>query len=417
MFTNFFYGAFFRAVLLSAGTLIMGLVVPAMSADLDQYKWSVQYLIDNSQSVFGRPQVDLPRNNRSLAITRDRHFLYAGYLRGFNNEPGGTRAKYFAGKGELRKIDLTVEDYETATVAVLPEIPMPKALAIDDDGRVYVALGDQISIYDADLAHELDVIPTSSCEGVAVVRTGSGYVVYGAEREHKVLLRWEVSISGAGVIKAKQCGFDGGTGEITIPGAVSPRMVAVDSHGRIWITDLDGDQVFRLEPTGGDMKVMKLHAPLGIGFDGAKGYVALTKDLMVAIIDDEMNQIGYLAVPWKELELSAPGNQREGTLAGIAVDSGKGFYVANAIGQTMEQKSTYGRIDTNSDVIHGKLYTDSFQDDNEPILHALIYSGGTEPVAHSSDSNNASDLGAQPNSSDLSKQPNPSSLAPSPTPH
>lgn len=414
MFTNFFSGAFVRAVLLSAGTLIMGLVVPAMSADSDQYKWSVQYLIDNSQSVFGRPQIDLPRNNRSLAITRDRHFLYAGYLRGFNNESGGSRAKYFSGKGELRKIDLTVEDYETATLAVLPDIAMPKALAVDDDGRVYVALGDQISIYDADLAHELEVIPTSTCEGVAVVRAGSGYVVYGTEREHKVLLRWEVSIAGVGVTKAKQCGFDGGTGEITIPGAVSPRMVAVDSHGRIWITDVDGDQVFRLEPTGRDMKVMKLHAPMGIAFDGAKGYVTLTKDLMVAIIDDEMNQLGYLAVPWKELELSAPGNQREGTLAGIVVDPGKGFYVANAIGQTVGQRSTYGRIDTNSDVINGKLYTDIFMDDNEPILHALIYSGGTEPAGSSSGGKNPSDLREQSNPSDLSKQPNPSSLAPQP---
>ena len=53
------------------------------------------------------------------------------------------------------------------------------------------------------------------------------------------------------------------------------------------------------------------------------------------------------------------------------IPGGKGFFVANEHGQTANQKSTYGRTDQNSEVIEGKLYTDAFQDDNDPILRAV----------------------------------------------
>jgi len=37
---------------------------------------------------------------------------------------------------------------------------------------------------------------------------------------------------------------------------------------------------------------------------------------------------------------------REGRLSGIVAVPGKGFFVSNEAGQTANQKSTYGRIDT-----------------------------------------------------------------------
>src|SRR5271168_4135002 len=73
------------------------------------YKWSVQYLIDNSQSVFGRSQQVYPRGNRGLAISPDGNFLYAAYTQSFNS--GVTlrpRDSLMTNTGEVRKIDLRV---------------------------------------------------------------------------------------------------------------------------------------------------------------------------------------------------------------------------------------------------------------------------------------------------------------------
>jgi hypothetical protein len=73
----------------------------ASQIDLGSLNWSVQYLIDQSQTILGSPQAAAPRDNRGLAISPDGQYLYAGY----NNGP------------EVRKIDLTQADYTTATVA------------------------------------------------------------------------------------------------------------------------------------------------------------------------------------------------------------------------------------------------------------------------------------------------------------
>src|SRR5688500_6145836 len=85
----------------------------------DAYKWSVQYLIDNSRAVFGRPQKVSPRHNRGLAISPDGKYLYAGYHHSFNNS------------GEVRRIRIDVADFERATEAILPGYTA-KALATDD---------------------------------------------------------------------------------------------------------------------------------------------------------------------------------------------------------------------------------------------------------------------------------------------
>ena len=337
----------------------------------DHYRWSVQYLLDQSQSVFGRPQTTSPRNNRGLALSPDRKHLYAAYIWTINK-------RNWTSKGELRKINLSEPDYENATVALLPS-PIAKDLAVDSAGRVYAAMGSHITVYDADLAHELYVIPTSICDGVAVTQAGSQTILYSSEREQHTLRRFEVyGGTGGAIAGVKQTGFDSGSGEILMPDGSNLRGVAVDTHGRIWVADVGGNRVFRVEPSGKDLKSLPLNAPMGIAFDGPKGYVTLSKDREVAIIDDEMHVAGAVSVPWQELELSPWGNNHEGILAGIVVDPGKGFWVANAHGQTANQRSTYGRVDQSSDVLKGKLYTDSFADDNDPILHAVLTAPDSE---------------------------------------
>src|SRR5439155_19921921 len=153
---------------------------------------SVQYLIDNSQTVMGHSQKIFPRNNRGLAISPDGRFLYAGYNHSLGNEAGlhrgGLGEGVFGKSGEVRKIDLTVADYEDATVGLLPG-PLGKAIAVDDGGRVYLADNDSVYIVDADLKHHQFRVETDDCEGVAVTREGSALVMYTTERRAKILKR------------------------------------------------------------------------------------------------------------------------------------------------------------------------------------------------------------------------------------
>src|SRR5207302_5301865 len=162
----------------------------AAAAEAQAYKWSVQYLIDNSQSVFGRSQAVYPRRNRGLAISPDGRYLYAGYHQSF--DPSGAyrgRAGYHTGFGEVRRIDLTVPDYERATLGVLRG-PPGKAIATDDEGRVYIADQQAIRIYDAGLSRQQFSIPVDACEGLAVTRESGALVLYATDRNRGTLGRW-----------------------------------------------------------------------------------------------------------------------------------------------------------------------------------------------------------------------------------
>ena len=159
---------------------------------------------------------------------------------------------------------------------------------------------------------------------------------------------------------------------VHIQGAQSLRGVAVDPKGRIWIADPAVNKVFRINADGSNQVSVDVKMPMAIAFYDDTALVTRGADRQIALITPDMVVTGNLSVPWEELELAPYGNNRDGALAGIAViPGGKGFYVANEHGQTSNQKSTYGRTDQNSEVIAGKLYTDAFQDDNEPILRAL----------------------------------------------
>lgn len=386
---------FHAAVLAVVGGVLFS-SSPATASE--QYRWSVQYLIDQSQSVFGRSQFTAPRGDRALAVSPDRKFLYSAYLWTPTSKGNWKNAT------EIRKIDISEPDYEKATVALLPS-SITKALAVDEAGRVYAAMGNNVRIYDADLAHELFSIPTVTCDGVAIAHEGGQTVLYTTERDRGTVKRFEISSDSFGAIsKVKQAGFENGAGEFRIPGAMSLRGVTVDSHGRIWVADLGGDSVYRIEPSGKDLKSIKLHTPMAIAFDGSKGYVSLWRNREIAVISDEMAVVGALTVPWKELEMSVLGNNHQGALAAIAVDPGKGFWVANEHGQTADQKSTYGRVDKNSLVIKGKLYTDAEADDNDPVLHAVVVLPGADGVRTSVAAPEPSDNASVPAQSPAAKE-------------
>ena len=356
--------AFFRVLV---WFVCVGFPAPAKSADAESYKWSVQYLIDNSQLAAGRSQKVFPRRNRGLALSPDGRFLYAGYSQSFN------------GSGEVRKIDVRTADFENATVTVLPG-HSGKAIAVDDAGRVYLADGNAINIFDADLSHCVLTIPTGECEGVAVSREEGGLVLYGTDLHKPSLSRWVLQTGGdGGIAGAKPDGFNG-HGELAIAGAQSLRGVAVDGKKCIWIADTAGQKVFRVNRDGSDLRSVSVRTPLMLACEGecvfATGYIRRE----ISVLDTEMRVVGTLRVPWEQLQLSPDGNNHTGALAGIAVmPNGGGFFVADEGGQTANQKSTYGRTDQNSDAIDGAIFTDAFLDDNDPILRAVRVVAGDSP--------------------------------------
>jgi DNA-binding beta-propeller fold protein YncE len=323
----------------------------------DAYKWSVQYIIDNSRTVFGRPQKVSPRGNRGLALSPDGKFLYAGYMHSFG------------GNGEVRRISLDSNDYDRATIAILPG-PMGKAIATDDHGRVYISDENAIVVYDAELRQRQLELPTIKCEGIAVAREGGELVVYGSEREEATVKRWVLKEKDAIVTEAKPKGFIDGSGVIRVPDALDLRGLKEDEKGNLWIADLKGGKLFKMSRDGKEIASAKVKTPMDVAIDGGRVFVACSLDRSIAVFDETLTPLGTLGVPWEELELSPLGNNHHGGLCGIAALPGRGFFVANESGQTANQRSTYGRVDDHTEVVNGKVYRDAFQDDNEPILRA-----------------------------------------------
>jgi sugar lactone lactonase YvrE len=322
----------------------------------DAYKWSVQYLIDTSRTVFGRAQKTSPRHNRGIAISPDGKYLYAGYLHSHNNA------------GEVRRIRIDTPDYDRATEALLPGV-FGKAITTDDKGRVYISDNTAIYVFDAGLERKMVRIPATDCEGLSAAREAGQLVLYGTDREDRTLSRWVLQESGADVTTATLSGFDG-SGVMKVPGALDLRGMKIDSKGNFWMADLRGSKVFRVSQNGKDVKSVAVPLPMDVAIDGERVFVTRSIERAITVIDPELNVIGSLNVPWEELELSPVGNNRNGSLSGIVCLPGKGFFVTNEAGQTAAHRSTYGRVDDHSDFVNGKMYRDVFGEDNEPILRA-----------------------------------------------
>ena len=277
----------------------------------DAYKWSVQYLIDNSRTIFGRPQKVSPRHNRGLALSPDGKYLYAGYNHSFSNA------------GEVRRIALDSNDYDRATVAVLPG-PMGKAIATDDKGRVYISDESAILIYDAGLHLRQMEINTGVCEGIAVAREGHELVLYSTDRS-----RPRRSPAGCcrkrktPVVGAKAKGFDG-NGEFKVPGATDLRGLKEDEKGNLWIADLKGNKVFKISRDGKTVNSAQVATPMDIAFDGEpRASWTRYADRAISVLDENMAiAIGNLAIPWEELRTYRPSAIIiQGALSGDRDDS------------------------------------------------------------------------------------------------
>ena len=339
------------------GALLLSLVIlesPARAGDA--YKWTVQYLVDNSRMVFGHSQKSLPRHNTGLALSPDGKYLYASYSHSFNRS------------GEVRRIQIDVADFERATIGLLAGV-VAQGVATDDQGRVYISDLNAIQVYDAALETRLLRIPAGQPVGVGATREGGQLVLYSSDAEDGTISRWVLKEKGEGLASATLEGF-GGSGVFKVPGVADLRGLKIDSKGHIWVADVRANKIFRMTADGKDLKVAEVKEPMDMAIDGDRVLVTRRTERAITVLNYEMNLLGNLGVPWEDLELSPLGNNRQGILSGIVAVAGKGFFVANECGQTANQKSTYGRIDKDSDMIGNKLFRDVKNDDNEPILRA-----------------------------------------------
>jgi hypothetical protein len=323
-------------------------------ASLDNLQWSVQYMIDTSQTDFGQPQNPSPRDNRGLAISPDGRYLYAGY----NNGPA------------VRRIDLTVSDYIDAADIQITGV-RGKSIDVDDMGKVYLAEGTSIKIYNADLSSNLfNLTGLTNSEGVAVTRENRQLVVYNSDRNDGTLKKWLLIESGGSITSATLDTTFGTGGTVTL--AANLRGVKVDSNGKIWVAGYGNNTVYRVSSDGLTVDSISVSKPIDIDFIAGTALVSRYTDRVISRFDmNTMLSAGAdIAVPWTALELDPDGQSAGGALSGIAI-FGNGFFVANETGQTADEKSTYGRTDGNSGYIADKFYTDLYNDDNDPILLAI----------------------------------------------
>ena len=333
------------------------------------YDWSVQYMIDESQTVLGDSQFDWPRDNRGLAISPDGRYLYAGYNNG-------------SGLEQVRRIDLLEADYTDATVGQVKGL-RGKAIATDDQGRVYMAEGSEgyIKVYSADLTTELYSIDQTKCEGVATRREGGQLVLYTSDRSTDKLTRYVLTEDGGGGISAHAKAGLGGTGELAIIAAENLRGLEIDASGNIWIADIDADKVWRVD--GGTYALTSIDNvadAMDVGFREGLVYVTQYTSRLISAFDmDTLSLDHSLTAPWAALAIDPDGQSSYGAFSGLVMVDG-GFYVTNEAGQTADEKSTYGRDDANSGWIGEDYYTDLYADDNEPIFCVAVQAEIPEPV-------------------------------------
>ena len=328
---------------------------------VDDSAWSVQYLIDQSQTVLGVNQFDRPRNVRGLAASADGQFLYVGY----NNPSSGF---------EVRKIDLAQADYTAATVSRVAGF-RGKAIDVDDAGRVYLAEGSvgTISIRTSDLSTQQFAISQGKCEGVRAVREGSQLVLYTSDRADGKVRRYLLSESGGAVTGAALDASWGTGGAITVSSDL--RGLDVDDSGRIWVADNDGE-VHIVAADGLSFVTRAVAGSEAIDVKIYNGTVLVSQeyDLAIGQIDVDTLTVSpdVLTAPLAGLKLTgSPATGGSGSFGQIALVGDMLYIAGNGI-NTADEKSTYGAIDAESGTLDGQFYTDLTHDDNDPVLAVVI---------------------------------------------
>jgi len=323
------------------GILSIALPIAPVSATPVDPDWSVQYMIDTTQTVLGKHQWATgppdwawggPRSTRGLALSPGGEYLYAGY-----NNPNLLQPSAYHGH-EVRKIRISAVPDWTMDTVTMREGNRGKAIATDDKGRVYLAEGSGaawnpdgagIHIYDASLATWLYTIGLSGTglavpEGVAVTREGIQLVLYVTDRTAKSLTRFEITEgSGVSIVDVNRAGL-GGTGVMSITDAVNLRGVEVDPAGRIWMADISAKKVFRVNSDGSGLTWVSVDkTPIDIGFSENLAFVTHYEERIITVLkqDEAMTYVETLTPPWVDLglDITTGGSYGPPALSGIAV--------------------------------------------------------------------------------------------------
>ncbi len=326
-----------------------------------QETWQLQHILDNDDYVLGVQQSprydDAPRDNRGLALSHDHRFLYLGY-----NNPSHKRL--------VRKISLHVKDPANNRLAVVAQLDLPtasspaKAIATDDRGRVYLARGRVLEIYDTDLGERLYTLSGfEKCEGVAVARLQGKLVLYASDRGRGTLTRFEFSEGeGTALLQAWQSGWNG-EGRIAIAKSRSLRGLAVHSDGTVWLADHEPGKVFRVYADG---RAVSTNVPsaMDVALDEKRGEVFVTQDTLRSIAVLRLADGALLRTitpPFADLQLS---QEHAGiALSGVESIPGQALFVSNETGRsiTLGAQKDSPFSDTDDDNI-------VFGDDNDPVL-------------------------------------------------
>jgi hypothetical protein len=301
--------------------------------------WSVAHIVDVDDVILGINQgatiqkSGMPRRNRGLALSPDDRFLYLGY-----NTPDNKRL--------VRKIDLSVADPAQNQHAVVAQLILPQGaetirdIATDDRGRVYLALGAKIAVYNSAL-HTVPLHTISGfavCVGVATRRENGKLVVYASDRADRTLERFElVEGDGETITSSSRAGLDG-DGEAPIIGARSPRGLDIASNGTAWITDLGSGRVYRVNSTGQTVDSTGVKQAMDVAIDASRGEVYVSQYTLrtIKVLSLSTGKIKRtLTPPAADLNVDLDGETGLGALCGIDVASCKRVFVANEQGRSL----------------------------------------------------------------------------------
>jgi len=323
--------------------------------------WSVAHIVDADDVIVGLNQGAAPRNNRGLALSPDERFLYLSYILN----------KYL-----VRKIDLSVADPADNHNAVVAQLILPSGrptaagqpardIATDDRGRVYLALGTKIEIYNSNLEgpplHTISGF--AACEGVATRREKDKLAVYATDRLDKTLKRF-VLVEGAGeaITSSRQAGLDG-DGEVPIAGAGSPAGLDIGKYGSVWIADAGKGKVYRVNAAGKMADSTVVERAMDVAIDTTRGEVFVSQYTRrtIKVLNINNGKIKHtLAPPAADLKVNLDGEARFGALCGIDVAScpqallSPRIYVANEKGRSIlagnPPDSPFSNVGDNQDV-------------------------------------------------------------------
>jgi len=299
--------------------------------------WSVAHIVDVDDEIFGIDQSAIadgtPRDNRGLALSPNKRFLYLGY-----NTPSDNRV--------VRKIDLSVSDPANNHGAVVAQLKLPagtqpaRDIATDDRGRVYLARGPKIEVYNPNLQTPPlhTIFGFTACEGVTARRENGILVVYATDRLDKTLERF-VLVEGAGeaIASSSKAVLDG-DGEVRIIGASSPRGLDIANDGTAWIADVGRSRVYRVNAAGKTVDSTGVSSAMDIAIDAARGEVYVSQFTLrtIKVLNLGTGKIKRtLTPPAADLKVDLDGETGSGALCGIDVGSCQRVYVANEQGRSL----------------------------------------------------------------------------------